>query len=71
MFENYPSLETKNNKVLENEKKGKKTFRNCMLKKLNGDLMSKLHFVGFFCVNNDKEIDCNNPQMMCCIFPYN
>jgi hypothetical protein len=35
MFENYPNLKTKNNKVLENEKKGKrKTFKSFLLKKL-------------------------------------
>jgi hypothetical protein len=28
----------------------KKTFKNCMFKKLNGDFMEKMHFVGFFYV---------------------
>jgi hypothetical protein len=31
-----------------------------MLRKLNGDLMEKLHFVGVFCVNDNKEIDHSN-----------
>jgi hypothetical protein len=36
-------------KFLEMKKKEwKKTFKNCMLKKLNGDFMEKMHFVGFF-----------------------
>jgi hypothetical protein len=42
-----------------------------MLKKFNVDLMAKMHFVGFFCVNNNKEVDCNNPRMMQYIFCYN
>jgi hypothetical protein len=39
-------------------------FRICMLRKLNGDLMERMHFVGVFCVNDNKEIDHNNLQMM-------
>jgi hypothetical protein len=35
-----------------------------MLKELNVNLMVEMHFVGFFCVNNNKEVDCNNPQIM-------
>ncbi len=35
-----------------------------MLRKLNGDLMERMHFVGVFCVNDNKEIDHNNLQMM-------
>jgi hypothetical protein len=41
-----------------------------MLRKLNGDLMEKMHFVGVFCVNDNKEIDHSNLQMMCYIFCY-
>jgi hypothetical protein len=33
--------------------------------------MVEMHFIGYFCFNNNKEVDCNNPQMMCCIFCYN
>ncbi len=36
-------------KFLEMKKKEwEKTFKNCVLKKLNGDFMEKMHFVGFF-----------------------
>jgi hypothetical protein len=41
-----------------------------MFKELNVDLMAKMHFVGFFCVNNNKKADHNNPQMMQFIFCY-
>jgi hypothetical protein len=40
-----------------------------MLRELNEELMTQMHFVEFFfCVNNNKEVDFNNPQMMHCIF---
>ncbi len=36
-----------------------------MLRELNEDLMTQMHFVEFFfCVNNNQEVDFNNPQMM-------
>jgi len=41
-----------------------------MFKELNVDFMANMYFVGFFCVNNNKEIGHNNPQMMQCIFCY-
>jgi hypothetical protein len=30
-----------------------------------------MHFVGYFCFNNNKKVDCNNLQMMCHILCYN
>jgi hypothetical protein len=42
-----------------------------MFKELNGDLIVEMHFVGYFCFNNYKEVDCNNLQMMCYILCYN
>lgn len=43
-----------------------------MFKKLNGDFMAQMHFVGFYlCINDNKEIDCNNPQMKHYILYYN
>jgi hypothetical protein len=42
-----------------------------MLRKLNGDLTEKNAFCwGVFCVNDNKEMDHNNLQMMCYIFCY-
>jgi hypothetical protein len=39
-----------------------------MLRELNEDLMTQMHFVEFFFyVTNNKEVDFNNPQMMHCI----
>jgi hypothetical protein len=48
----------------------KMKFQNSHVRKLNGDLMEKMHFVGGFCVNDNKKIDHNNLQMMCYIFCY-
>jgi len=43
-----------------------------MFKKLNGDFKAQMHFVGLYlCINDNKEIDCNNPQMKHCILYYN
>jgi len=51
LFENYPNLKIKNNKVTKNEEgKMKRTFKNACLKKLNVDLMVEMHFVGFLFV---------------------
>jgi hypothetical protein len=43
-----------------------------MFKKLNVDFMAQMHFVRLcLCINNNKEIDCNNAQMKHCILYYN
>ncbi len=71
MFEDYPNLETKINKVAKNEKeKWKWTFKSCMFKKLNGNLMGKCILMGFFNVNNNKKVHHNNP-ILCYSNPIN
>ncbi len=63
MFKNYPSLEKNNyqsffkwRRMNENE-----PSKAACSKTFNGDLMVKMHFVGFFFyVNDNKNIDCNN-----------
>jgi hypothetical protein len=36
-----------------------------MFKKSNGDPIAKIHYVGFFCVDNNKDVNNANFQIMC------
>jgi hypothetical protein len=49
MFKDYPSFEIESNRIPKKEKeKWKWTFKSCMFKKLNGNLMVEMHFIEFF-----------------------
>jgi len=41
-----------------------------MFKEINGKVIIKMQFVGFFCVNNDKKVNVGNLQIMRCLFCY-
>jgi hypothetical protein len=42
-----------------------------MFKELNGDPIAKMHYVGFFCVDKNKDVNSAIIQIMCCIFCHN
>ncbi len=49
----------------------KQTFKNYMFKEKYVNVIIKMQFVGvFFCVNNDKEVDAKNLEVMRCLFCY-
>jgi len=39
-----------------------------MFKELNGDPIAKLHYVGFLCVDNNKDVSSAIFQIMCRVF---
>ncbi len=42
-----------------------------MFKELNGDPIAKLHYVGFLCVDNNKDVSSAIFQIMCGMFCHN
>jgi len=50
----------------------KKISKHCTLREFFWKGHNKMQFVGFFyCVNDDKEVDLANPQIMKCVICYN
>jgi len=47
LFKDYPNLETKSNRGLENEQIMKMNLQKLHVQRLKGDFMVEMHFVGF------------------------